>query len=243
MRHSETIGALATALATAQAQFTNPPRNREVTVLKKAGGTYTFSYATFDTIVDMVRPALSGNGLCYVQVVDLAEHGSVMITTKLMHSSGEWIEGQTPVLVKDDDGPQAFGSAMTYARRYGLTALLGVASEEDDDANGAEGNQAEGRNRGTTRAAAPAPAPKEKSEVSEAREMYKKLAAAIDTAPHLTALNSAMQTAGQIPDSAVPKPGSDLDKLRKVNAEGWHMIVDRANKRRVALAAAPTTAA
>lgn len=137
MQRSAEIGALAEALAKAQGEFVNPSRNREVTVRTKTGGSYKFSYATFDAILDVIRKPLANNGLSFVQGVSEGK-----LVTTLMHASGQWLETVTPILVKQDgnDANQALGSAITYAKRYALTAILGVAADEDDDANSADGN-------------------------------------------------------------------------------------------------------
>jgi hypothetical protein len=138
MQHSEQIDKLAGALAKAQAAFTNPPRNREVQV-RSDKGSYSFAYATFDAILDVVRKPLTENELSYTQTVEFTEDGKPRVVTTLMHSSGQWIDSTLPLML-DRPGNQAFGSALTYAKRYALTALLGVAADEDDDANSADGN-------------------------------------------------------------------------------------------------------
>lgn len=90
-------------------------------------------YATLDTIWETIREPLSSNGLVLTQTLDQAE-GKALLVTTLFHISGEWIEGSMPLNpVKDD--PQGLGSAISYARRYSLCAMLGVVADEDDDAN------------------------------------------------------------------------------------------------------------
>lgn len=145
MNTSPTIAALAAALAAAQAVFRNPPRNREVQVRMKAGGTYTFRYATLDAILEQVRPILGANGLCIVQTTGEDAKGPV-VTTALLHASGEWLSSDTPAFVTDG-GAQAYGSAISYARRYAVVALLALAADEDDDGNAAAGNDAAPRKR------------------------------------------------------------------------------------------------
>lgn len=140
MRQSEAINELAAALAKAQGAFVNPERNREVTVKTKTGGDYKFRYATFDAILDTVRAPLSANALALVQGVSTTEAGMVL-TTKLLHGSGQWIEADTPVFYNEDRA-QAFGSGVSYAKRYAVAALLGITADEDDDGNNAEGNRA-----------------------------------------------------------------------------------------------------
>jgi hypothetical protein len=84
-------------------------------------------YATLDSIIEATKESLLSNGLWIIQGQN---------TTRLVHESGEWIEIEVNLPAAKND-PQGFGSAMTYARRYGYSAILGLATEEDDDANGA----------------------------------------------------------------------------------------------------------
>ena len=131
------IGTIVGALAKAQGAFLPVHRNRTVEVnLKDGKGKYTFAYATLDSVLDATRKALSENGLCHTAMVY-----DGMIVVKLMHESGQFFAAVLPV-PQPSAGWQAFGSAITYARRYLLGPLLGVASEEDDDGNGADGNSA-----------------------------------------------------------------------------------------------------
>ncbi len=141
------IGSLAGALAKAQADITSPPRNREVTVKMKSGGIYKFKYATLDSIIDHVRGPLTANGLWFTQTLEGDDNGKYRLITALIHSSGQSIKSETPLLVVES-GNQAFGSALTYMRRYALCSILGVAADEDDDANSAEGNAATSKSAG-----------------------------------------------------------------------------------------------
>ncbi len=133
---------LIAALAKAQSVMTSPARNREVKVRTKSGGTYSFRYATLDHIIEAIRKPLTENGLWFTQVLESDEGGKYRLITRLLHESGESIESRTPLLV-ENTGSQAFGSALTYMRRYALTALLGIAADEDDDANTADGHTVE----------------------------------------------------------------------------------------------------
>lgn len=153
IKTSEAINEIAAALSVAQAKFSNPQRNRTVKVRTKAGDTYEFAYATLDAILDMVRGPLGGNSLALCHAIIEDAKGPLCIT-RLMHASGQWIETAVPVLVADGANAQGWGSAITYAKRYGLCALLGVAADEDDDGNTACGNHATAAHR----AAKPAPA-------------------------------------------------------------------------------------
>lgn len=126
---------LAAALAKAQASFPTISRDKEVTVQTKNGGSYKFKYAPLDKILDKVRKPLSDNGLSIIQLLD-----EDVLVTSLLHSSGAMISGRTPIPAAE--GIQAYGSAITYLRRYAIQALLGIAAEEDDDGNTHAGNQA-----------------------------------------------------------------------------------------------------
>lgn len=142
MKTSSEIDKIAGALASAQGQFTNLEKNREVEVQMKSGGKYKFKYATFDECVAMVRPILADHELAFTQSIEIGEKGLVVVESRLLHASGQWLCTEL-VLVPDSDTPQAIGSAATYGRRYAASALLCLASEDDDDANAASGNRAD----------------------------------------------------------------------------------------------------
>jgi len=126
MNKSESITNLATSLINFQSKM--------IAVKKDAINPFFKSkYATLDTIWEAIRKPLSENGLSVAQTMNLIEDKSVLETT-LYHTSGEWISGTQLVNpVKDD--PQSLGSAISYARRYSLSALLGIVADEDDDGN------------------------------------------------------------------------------------------------------------
>lgn len=154
MQHSESISQVATALAAAQGEFPLIPRDRTVTVRPRARKwqdgqpyqppAYQFSYAPLPTVLEKVRPALAKHGLALAQsVVTINDKGHEAVRTMLIHSSGEWLSNETPLFsAAGDNASQAYSSGMTYARRYGVTALLCIAADDDDDAEGAgEGEQ------------------------------------------------------------------------------------------------------
>ncbi len=129
------------ALAAAQGEFTPIKRDKTVKVSMKAGGSYTFSYAPLESILHATVPALSKNGLALSQVT-VPEATREYVKTTLFYVDGTSIDNLIPIFVRDD-GPQAYGSALTYARRYGVTLLLCVSADDDDDGNAAEGNSAQ----------------------------------------------------------------------------------------------------
>lgn len=143
---SSGIAKLAEALAQAQKNFAPIPKDREVTV-QSDRGSYKFKYATLDAIRSATMPALVEQKLAVVQGM-IATDGGYAVETKLLHASGEWIQNITPMFVSGrvKDGRQfpptnqELGSAQSYARRYGLSALLCITADEDDDGNTADGN-------------------------------------------------------------------------------------------------------
>lgn len=134
---------ISTALAAAQGEFGAVIRDKTVTVTMKSGGKYTFSYAPLESILHAVKSSLSKNGLALTQALNCIE-GKEFVETTLRHSSGQTISNRIPIFVKDD-GAQAYGSALTYARRYGVTLLLCISADDDDDGNAAEGHSAEAK--------------------------------------------------------------------------------------------------
>ncbi len=130
---SETIGKLAEALAKAQGAMDNPARSAENPFFKS-------KYAPLSAITDAIRKPLSQNGLSYVQTVSM-QSDIVMLTTRLMHLSGEWVESAMPL--PHVGKPQELGSVMTYFRRYQLSAIVGITADDDDDGNEASGNRAQ----------------------------------------------------------------------------------------------------
>lgn len=132
---------VAAALARAQGKFLPLVRSKTVTIKPRDGAAYQFDYAPLEACIASVRPALSAEELALTQTVVQIPEGQVL-RTWLLHSSGQYIAADTPLIV-EAGGPKAYGSAETYARRYGLSSLLGLAADDDDDASGAEGDERE----------------------------------------------------------------------------------------------------
>lgn len=133
--HTDSIAELAKALAAAQGQFPSIPKDKNVSVKMRSGGSYKFAYADIDSITKAIKKPLSDNNLSIVHQVYEGQ-----LVTKLLHGSGEFIQSEMP-LPQHSTNYQEYGSALTYLKRYALTALLGLSTEQDDDANIVDGNQ------------------------------------------------------------------------------------------------------
>ena len=137
-RSSETIGTIAAALAKAQAQLVNPEKSLVGTIRSDqvGGSDRAFRYAPLSSGLDIVRKTLSQHEIATVQTTSIDEAaGLVRLSTVLAHASGEWIASDWPVCaISETATPHRMGAALTYARRYGLFALVGIAGEDDLDA-------------------------------------------------------------------------------------------------------------
>ncbi|MCA1376560.1 MULTISPECIES: ERF family protein [unclassified Bradyrhizobium] len=135
---SEHIGAIAAALARAQAALTNPEKTLTAQIRSPflRDDDRTFRYASLANGLDIVRKTLSQQEIATIQTTRVEETtGQIHLTTLLAHSSGEWISSDWPVCAaRDIEAPHRMGAALTYARRYALFALVGIAGEDDLDA-------------------------------------------------------------------------------------------------------------
>jgi len=140
---SDTLEHLAAALVEAQTQMTDVAKGRTANA-----GTYGYAYADLSDVLATVRPVLAAHGLTIMQTAEVTEHDAVVYTT-LMHRSGQYLTAQ-PVRLPAGKTAQNTGSALTYARRYSVMALLGIAAGDDDD-----GASASPRDERQTRTQAP----------------------------------------------------------------------------------------
>jgi hypothetical protein len=134
-RSSETIGTIAAALAKAQAQLINPEKSLTGTIRsdRSGQGERSFRYAPLSSGLDIVRKTLSQHEIATVQTTSIDQPaGIVRLSTVLAHASGEWIASDWPVCALGE-APQRMGAALTYARRYALFTLVGIAGEDDLD--------------------------------------------------------------------------------------------------------------
>jgi hypothetical protein len=139
MQHSsDRIGALAAALAKAQAEIANPEKSLTATIVSPfpREGSRTFRYAPLSSGLDLVRKCLGQHEIATVQTTAIdRDSGLIRLTTTLVHASGEWVSSDWPVCAVSETGaPHRLGAALTYARRYALFTLVGIAGEDDLDA-------------------------------------------------------------------------------------------------------------
>jgi hypothetical protein len=130
MNKSESIAGLAAALAKAQGAMKGALKD-------SANPFFKSKYADLASVVDAIRAAFSANGLSYIQTVEPSDKDEVRVETTLLHSSGEWISCGVLALPVSKVDAQGYGSALTYCRRYSLSAAAGVSTELDDDGNAA----------------------------------------------------------------------------------------------------------
>lgn len=141
MKKSESISDLAKALTLVQASLT--PAKRDST-----NPYYNSTYADLSSVWESCRELLAKNGLSVLQGNSVGAENTVIVETILVHESGQWIQSELCLPLSKND-PQGVGSAITYGRRYGLAAIVGIVADADDD-----GNEASAKN-GNVRPIAP----------------------------------------------------------------------------------------
>lgn len=139
MKTSESIKNIAAALCKFQQECESPKKTAKNPHFKS-------NYAPLEEIIKVATPTMAANGLSHFQSTS-SDGNDVVVTTVLMHTSGEFIESDPLRLPMGKATAQGAGSSLTYARRYSLCAILGIAAEEDDDANGASEQQSTNTNK------------------------------------------------------------------------------------------------
>lgn len=122
MKTSTKIEQITAAIFAVQGELKPMPKSKEV-----KAGRYSFKYAPLDAIVEYIVPLMQKQGLLFMQAVN-----ADVLTTRLFHTSGEWIESETH-LNREHANMQGFGGEVTYKRRYAISALLGLVSDDDND--------------------------------------------------------------------------------------------------------------
>lgn len=201
MNQSENINELVAALSKAQAKM-------KPAIFNKINPHFKSRYADFTSCMDACREPLGENGLCIMQCIDTIADKTTLVTM-LAHSSGQWIRSFFPLIPKSNDS-QAFGSALTYGKRYGLSALLGIVSDEDDDANAACGDQNKRPNSGSVIS------PIQPKKIN--KEQFSLLSKKLDLVPEVKAqikkwaLDQGINDLMDLPESSFPSVMNAVDK-------------------------------
>lgn len=202
---TDATAALYAALAKAQGSMSNPIKNREVSV-KSDRGAYKFAYATLDAILDGIRKPLADNGLSMTQTLERTPEGMVMCL-RLMHSAGGMICTCMPLDQAKVVKMQEMGSVITFARRYQVASFFGLAAEEDDDANSADGN--------TVQAVKDKPPAK-----PSARDEFKRIRSRIETAHDSITIAEVLLQEKDV-----------IKMIKEVSEEGYHALLAAKDKR------------
>jgi ERF superfamily len=150
---SSSIAALVASLAKAQGAFPDVEKGKRAHIATKAGGHFSYQYADLATILAAVRKPLADNELAILQPVQVSGN-RVSVTTVLAHASGEWVASDLALPIGDPTDARSLASALTYGRRYGVIALLGIAPRDEDD-DAAAAVTPEARTAKPSRAASP----------------------------------------------------------------------------------------
>lgn len=144
MKTSESISAFAEAFVKFQEEVTDPKLDTDTDYMTKKGKLIKFKYASLPEILRTVRPVLTKCGIAVMQEPRV-ENNEVQIVTILIHKSGEWIEFEPLKMMAQSAYAQEIGSAITYGRRYNISSVLGLGSEEDDDGQAATDGTEKGK--------------------------------------------------------------------------------------------------
>ena len=167
-RSSENVAAIATALAKAQTELSNPEKAMIGTIYNaRSESSQSFRYASLSSGLDIIRKVLGGQQIAVAQTTDIdRSSGAINLTTVLIHTSGEWIASDWPVCsLSEISQPRRMGAALTYARRYALFTVVGIAGEDDlDAADGAKEPPQRDKPTEVARASDPEPIPARSSQ-------------------------------------------------------------------------------
>lgn len=151
---SPTIGKLAAALAQFQGRVENITKGSTAKIPTRNGGEYSYTYADLAAVLEAIRKPLSEAGLAVIQSPMSSEAGYALVSRVVHAESGEWAQSILPLPLPPNADAKALGSAVTYARRYALVSLLGLATEDDDGTAASEARQRHEQRRSATRPSA-----------------------------------------------------------------------------------------
>jgi hypothetical protein len=243
-RASESIGKIAGALAKAQAELQNPEKSLTATIASPSprGENRSFRYASLASGLEIVRKCLSKHEIATVQATMIdGDSGLIKLTTTLVHGSGEWIASDWPVCpVTETVAPHRMGAALTYARRYALFTLVGIAGEDDLDAPDltisvpalpSGGLNAGGAAKGASQASARAsnlggsPSPASKKAGGAARTRRLSIEASREIAERMSAELEPLTTEEEL-DKWAFRSWPNVNRLRLDDAERLHEAFD-----------------
>lgn len=195
MNTSENIDQLFTALAAAQGEIPTIPKTKRATIPGKDGRAgFSYAYADIADVLEAIRPVLAKHKLSIIQPT-VMDGSALLIRTRIGHASGQWIESEYPVCSLGGDH-QKMGGAMTYARRYALCSLVGIAADEDTDGAEAEKTPAQTTRRNVqVKREAPRAEPEETVEIAtESQErLFKDIMDGLLNAADLDVLNAMVE--------------------------------------------------
>jgi hypothetical protein len=184
-RSSENVAAIATALAKAQTELSNPEKAMVGAIYDaRTDSQRNFRYASLASGLDIIRKVLGSQQIAVTQTTDIDRaNGTVNLTTLLVHTSGEWISSDWPVCkLSETSAPRRMGAALTYARRYALFTMVGIAGEDDLDApdmadDGSKGDEPPESDLAPRNGIAPMPAEASQSRAKGAPPVHERLSA------------------------------------------------------------------
>lgn len=130
---SENINEIATALSKFQGQVGTIEKDKEVNIRAKSGYNIKYKYADLATIMTQIRKPLSENGLCVSHGIQTQENQKRLLVTTVFHNSGQWL--RSSMLIEQTNDEKSLGAKITYYRRYALSSLLGIVTDDDVDAD------------------------------------------------------------------------------------------------------------
>jgi hypothetical protein len=199
-RCSENVAAIATALAKAQIELSNPEKATIGTVYDNRTNTQrSFRYASLSSGLDIVRKTLGSQQIAIMQTTNIDRtSGTVNLTTLLVHTSGEWISSDWPVCqLSETSAPRRMGAALTYARRYALFTMVGIAGEDDLDASDFGKDEAKHNN---TADQEPAPSPEQRlTQAAQSPSKAKLIQEMLDPGPSAASRSSLIRDIQTMP--------------------------------------------